>query len=266
MSAAKPAAPRVVDGYGRPSRMPAPAELHYRDPVVSVRSLTKRYGEMLAVDEISFSLEAGTVTGFLGPNGAGKTTTLRVLLGLAEPTAGEALVFGQRYRELERPIERVGAVLESTDFHPSRSGRDHLRTLALAAELPLGRVEEVLEVVELSGAAKRRVKTYSLGMRQRLGLASALLGDPELLILDEPANGLDPAGVRWLRTFLQTFAAQGRTVLVSSHLLAEVAQTVNRVLIIDRGRLLAAGSLEELTRDRRSLEDVYLELTAGEAG
>jgi ABC-2 type transport system ATP-binding protein len=236
-----------------------------RAAVVSCRALTKRYGEVVAVDGVTFSLERGTVTGFLGPNGAGKTTTLRLLLGLAEPTAGEALVFGRRYRELDQPIRRVGAVLESSDFHPARSARDHLRALALAAGLPLGRVEEVLELVELSGAAGRRVRTYSLGMRQRLGLAVALLGDPELLVLDEPANGLDPAGVRWLRTFLQALAVQGRTVLVSSHLLAEVAQTVDRVLIIDHGCLLEGGRLDELTRDGRTLEDVYLELTAGEA-
>jgi ABC-2 type transport system ATP-binding protein len=242
-----------------------PLELSESATVVSCRALTKRYGELAAVDGVTFSLEPGTVTGFLGPNGAGKTTTLRLLLGLAEPTAGEALVFGRRYRELDQPIHRVGAVLESSDFHPARSGRDHLRALALAAGLPRSRVEEVLELVELSGAAGRRVRTYSLGMRQRLGLAAALLGDPELLILDEPANGLDPAGVRWLRTFLQTFAAQGRTVLVSSHLLAEIAQTVDQVLIIDHGRLLASGRLDELTRDRRTLEDVYLELTVGEA-
>jgi ABC-2 type transport system ATP-binding protein len=232
--------------------------------VVSCRALTKRFGELVAVDGVTFSLEPGTVTGFLGPNGAGKTTTLRLLLGLAEPSGGEALVFGHRYRELEQPIRRVGAVLESSDFHPARSGRDHLRALALAAGLPLGRVEEVLEQVDLSDAAGRRVRTYSLGMRQRLGLAAALLGNPELLILDEPANGLDPAGVRWLRTFLQAFAEQGRTVLVSSHLLAEVAQTVDRVLIIAHGRLLASGRLDELTRNGQTLEDVYLELTAGE--
>jgi ABC-2 type transport system ATP-binding protein len=232
---------------------------------VSCRALTKRYGELVAVDGVTFSLERGTVTGFLGPNGAGKTTTLRLLLGLAEPTAGEALVFGRRYRELDQPIRTVGAVLESSDFHPARNGRDHLLALVLAAGLPLSRVEEVLELVGLSGAANRRVRAYSRGMRQRLGLAAALLGDPELLILDEPANGLDPAGVRWLRTFLQAFAAQGRTVLVSSHLLAEVAQTVDRVLIIDHGRLLASGRLDELTRDGRTLEDVYLALTAGEA-
>jgi len=240
-------------------------EPEQREKVVSCDALTKRYGDLVAVDEVTLSLEAGTVTAFLGPNGAGKTTTLRMLLGLAEPTSGEALVFGRRYRVLEHPLETVGAVLESGDFHPARSGRDHLRTLALAAGLPLGRVEDVLELVELSGTAGRRVRTYSLGMRQRLGLAAALLGDPELLILDEPANGLDPAGVHWLRTFLQQLAQQGRTVLVSSHLLAEVAQTVDQVLIIDRGRLLAGGTLAELTGSGRSLEDVYLELTAGGA-
>jgi ABC-2 type transport system ATP-binding protein len=243
-----------------PPVAPTPSEA-----AVSCRALTKRYRELLAVDDVTFSLERGTVTGYLGPNGAGKTTTLRLLLGLAEPTSGEALVFGRRYRELEQPIRRVGAVLESNDFHPARSGRDHLRMLALAAGLPLGRVDEVLELVELPAAAKRRVRTYSLGMRQRLGLAAALLGDPQLLILDEPANGLDPAGVRWLRTFLQTLAAKGRTVLVSSHLLAEIAQTVDQVLIIDHGRLLARGPLDELTSNGQSLEDVYLELTEGEA-
>ena len=233
-------------------------------PVVDCRALTKRFGDVLAVDAISFALPAGTVTGFLGPNGAGKTTTLRLLLGLAEPSNGEALVFGQRYRDLQDPIRTVGAVLESTDYHPARSGRDHLRTLALAAALPMARVEEVLDVVELTNAAGRRVRTYSLGMRQRLGVAAALLGDPDLLIIDEPANGLDPAGVRWLRTFLQGLAAEGRTVLVSSHLLAEVAQTVDRVVVIDRGRVLAQGTLAELTDDSRNLEDVYLELTGSE--
>jgi ABC-2 type transport system ATP-binding protein len=243
----------------------AEVDVSPRSAVVSCRALTKRYGDLVAVDGVTFALEPGTVTGFLGPNGAGKTTTLRLLLGLAEPTAGEALVFGRRYREVEQPIRRVGAVLESSDLHPARSGRDHLRALALAAGLPLSRVDEVLELVELTNAAKRRARTYSLGMRQRLGLAAALLGDPELLVLDEPANGLDPAGVRWLRTFLQAFAARGRTVLVSSHLLAEVAQTVDQVLIIDHGRLLASGRLDELTRDGRTLEDVYLELTVGEA-
>jgi len=228
--------------------------------VVSVHSLTKHFGDVVAVEDLTFSLAAGTVTGFLGPNGAGKTTTLRLLLGLARPTAGEALVFGRRYAELDHPASRVGAVLESNDFHPGRSGRDHLRMLALAAEIPPARVEELLELVELAAVGGRRVKTYSLGMRQRLGLAAALLGDPELLILDEPANGLDPAGVHWLRRFLRSFAEQGRTVLVSSHILAEVAQTVDRIVIIDRGRLRASGTLAE---QGRTLEDVYLELTAG---
>jgi ABC-2 type transport system ATP-binding protein len=234
-----------------------------REAVVIASSLTKRFGELVAVDELTFSLRPGTVTGFLGPNGAGKTTTLRLLLGLAEPTAGEVLVFGRRYRELDDPARRVGAVLESNDFHPGRSGRDHLRVLALAAEIPSSRVEEVLALVELDAAADRRVKTYSLGMRQRLGLAAALLGDPELLVLDEPANGLDPAGVHWLRRFLRSFAEQGRTVLVASHILAEVAQTVDQIVIINRGRLLASGPLADLTERGRTLEDVYLELTAG---
>jgi ABC-2 type transport system ATP-binding protein len=236
-----------------------------RGPVVVVRSLTKRYGELVAVDDLTFSLRSGTITGFLGPNGAGKTTTLRLLLGLAEPTAGEAHIFGRRYRELDEPARIVGAVLESSDFHPGRSGRDHLRALALAAEIPKDRVAEALVMVDLEAAADRRVKTYSLGMRQRLGLAGALLGDPELLVLDEPANGLDPAGVHWLRHFLHWFAEQGRTVLVSSHMLAEAAQTVDEVVIINRGRRVASGRLDELTERGRTLEDVFLELTGGTA-
>ena len=245
-----------IDSAGLPISPDAAAT-----PVVTVRSLTKRFGDLVAVDELTFALQPGTVTGFLGPNGAGKTTTLRLLLGLAEPTAGEALVFGRRYRDLDQVARRVGAVLESNDFHPGRSGRDHLRALALAAAIPSTRVHEVLALVELEGAAERRVKTYSLGMRQRLGLAAALLGDPELLVLDEPANGLDPAGVHWLRGFLRRFAEQGRTVLVSSHLLAEAAQTVDHVVIIDHGRLLASGRLDELTDGGRTLEDVFLGLT-----
>ena len=235
------------------------------DPVITARSLTKRYGDLVAVDDLTFALERGTVTGFLGPNGAGKTTTLRMLLGLAEPTAGEALVFGRRYRELDQPARQIGAVLESNDFHPARSGRDHLRALALAAAIPLPRVDDVLSLVELEGAARRRVRTYSLGMRQRLGLAAALLGDPELLLLDEPATGLDPAGVRWLRRFLRRFAEQGRTVLVSSHMLAEAAQTVDQVVIIHHGRLIAGGRLDELTQRGATLESVFLGLTGGAA-
>jgi ABC-2 type transport system ATP-binding protein len=215
--------------------------------VVVAESLTKRFGSVLAVDELSFALEPGTITGFLGPNGAGKTTTLRMLLGLAAPTSGRALVFDRTYANLEHPALRIGAVLEATDFHPGRSGRDHLRMLGQAVGVPDSRVDEVLALVELREAARRRVKGYSLGMRQRLGLAAALLGAPELLILDEPANGLDPEGVRWLRDFLRAFASEGRTVLVSSHVLAEVAQTVDQVLIISRGRLVIESSLEHLT-------------------
>jgi ABC-2 type transport system ATP-binding protein len=233
------------------------------EPVVSVRGLTKRYGDVVAVEALTFALERGTIIGFLGPNGAGKTTTLRLLLGLAKPTAGEALVLGRRYAELESPMHSVGAVLESGDFDPGRSGRNHLRALALAAGVPDDRVDEMLELVELVAAADRPVRTYSLGMRQRLGLAGALLGDPELLLLDEPANGLDPAGVHWLRSFLRQFARQGRTVLVSSHVLAEVAQTVDAAMIIARGRLLATIGMHELAHGARSLEELYLELTGG---
>ena len=216
-------------------------------PVVVAESLTKRFGEVVAVDDLSFALESGTITGFLGPNGAGKTTTLRMLLGLAAPTKGRALVFERAYAELEHPALRIGAVLEATDFHPGRSGRDHLRMLGQAVGVPDSRVDEVLALVELRDAGRRRVKSYSLGMRQRLGLAAALLGEPDLLVLDEPANGLDPEGVRWLRDFLRTFASEGRTVLVSSHVLAEVAQTVDQVLIISHGRLVVEASLDDLT-------------------
>jgi ABC-2 type transport system ATP-binding protein len=231
--------------------------------VLSAVGLTKRFGDVVAVSDLSFEVEAGSVTGFLGPNGAGKTTTLRMLLGLAEPTDGQALVFGRRFADLERPATRVGAVLEASDLHPGRTGRDHLRVLARAARVPADRVGEVLALVELGAVAGRRVAGYSLGMRQRLGLAAALLGDPELLILDEPGNGLDPAGVRWLRDFLRAFADQERSVLVSSHHLAEVAQTVDRVVIINHGRLVVEAPLPALTGEEpASLEDVFLALTA----
>jgi ABC-2 type transport system ATP-binding protein len=234
------------------------------EPVLEVRGLEKRYGEVIAVESLSFTLGRGTITGFLGPNGAGKTTTLRLLLGLASPTSGQALVFGLPYRRLENPARRVGAVLESGDFDPWRSGRNHLRALALAIGVAYGRVEELLALVELEHAAGRAVRTYSLGMRQRLGLAAALLGDPDLLVLDEPANGLDAAGVHWLRGFLRQFAAQDKTVFVSSHILAEVAQTVDQVLIIAGGRLIATIRIDELADGARTLEDVYLELTTKE--
>lgn len=215
--------------------------------VARAQSLTKRFGDVLAVSDLSFVLESGTITGFLGPNGAGKTTTLRMLLGLATPTSGRAIVFDHQYAELDRAAARIGAVLEATDFHPGRSGRDHLRSLARAVDIPNDRVDEVLRLVELGDDGRRRVKGYSLGMRQRLGLAAALLGDPDLLVLDEPANGLDPEGVRWLRDFLRAFASQGRTVLISSHVLSEVEQIVDQVLIINHGELIVESSLEQLT-------------------
>jgi ABC-2 type transport system ATP-binding protein len=215
--------------------------------VITVQGLSKRFGEVVAVDRLDFQVEAGTVAGFLGPNGAGKTTTLRMLLGLVTPSAGTATIDGRPYRELADPVHRVGAVLEASGFHPGRSARDHLRVLATAAGLARRRVDEVLEQTGLAAAARRRVGGFSLGMRQRLGLAAALLGDPEVLVLDEPANGLDPAGVHWLRGLLRGLAGEGRTVLVSSHLLAEVTQTVDQVVIIDRGRLVTQSSLADLT-------------------
>jgi ABC-2 type transport system ATP-binding protein len=215
--------------------------------VIEVEHLTKRFRRATAVDDLSFSVPRGRITGFLGPNGAGKTTTLRVLLGLALPTSGRASVAGRRYRELDAPIKTVGAVLEASNYHPARSGRNHLRMLATAAGIAPTRVQEVLAQVELSAAAKRRVGTYSLGMRQRLSVAAALLGEPELLVLDEPANGLDPEGIRWLRNFLRSFAGSGGTVFVSSHVLAEVSQLADEVVIIHRGKLVAHQTVAELT-------------------
>jgi ABC-2 type transport system ATP-binding protein len=215
--------------------------------VITIEGLTKRFGEVLAVDNLSFEVDRGTVVGFLGPNGAGKTTTLRMLLGLVSPTAGSATIDSKPYRGLDTPVRHVGAVLEASSFHPGRSARNHLRVVATAAGVPLARADEVLAQVGLADAARRRVGGFSLGMRQRLGLATALLGDPQVLILDEPANGLDPEGVHWLRGFLRQLADQGRTVLVSSHVLAEVAQTVDQVVIIARGRLVTQSSLAALT-------------------
>ena len=214
---------------------------------ITVQGLTKRFGDVLAVDQLSFQVDEGTVAGFLGPNGAGKTTTLRMLLGLVAPTSGTAAVCGRRYRDLPDPARRVGAVLEAGGFHPGRSARDHLRIQATAAGLPQTRVDQVLEQTGLAGAGRRRVGGFSLGMRQRLGLAAALLGDHDVLVLDEPANGLDPEGVHWLRGLVRGLADQGRTVLVSSHLLAEVAQTVDQVVIIDKGRLVTQVAMAELT-------------------
>jgi ABC-2 type transport system ATP-binding protein len=214
--------------------------------VIEVEHLTKRFGKVLAVDDVSFSIQPGTITGFLGPNGAGKTTTLRMIVDLVRPTRGTTRVLGGPYRDLRRPWMRVGALLDASGFHPGRSGRNALRVVARASGIPAGRVEEVLDMVELTGAAKRAVKGYSTGMRQRLALACVLLGDPEVLLLDEPGNGLDPEGIRWLRTFLRGRATEGKTVLVSSHVLAEVEQTVDDVLIISKGKLVAQGPISEL--------------------
>jgi len=215
--------------------------------VITIEGLSKRFGDVLAVDDLSFEVDQGTVVGFLGPNGAGKTTTLRMLLGLVAPTSGTARIDGRPYRALADPVRHVGAVLEASSFHPGRSARNHLRVVASAAGLPFARADAVLAQVGLADAAQRRVGGFSLGMRQRLGLATALLGDPQVLILDEPANGLDPEGVHWLRGVLRHLADQGRTVLVSSHVLAEVAQTVDQVVIIARGRLVTQSTLAALT-------------------
>ena len=215
--------------------------------VIEAEHLSKRFGKkVLAVDDVSFSVEPGTITGFLGPNGAGKTTTRRMIVDLVRPTAGTVRVLGGRYHDLTHPTTRVGALLDSSGFHPGRSGRNALRVVSRAAGIGYERVDSALDMVELSGAAGRAVKGYSTGMKQRLALACALLGDPEVLLLDEPANGLDPEGMKWLRGFLRAQAAEGRTVLISSHVLAEIEQTVDHVLIISKGRLLAQGPIAQL--------------------
>jgi ABC-2 type transport system ATP-binding protein len=214
--------------------------------VIEVEGLSKKFGSTLAVDDLTFAVKPGTITGFLGPNGAGKSTTMRAILGLVRPTAGSTTVLGVQYRELVDPVRRVGVLLETFDAHPGRSGRNHLRVLAVAGDIPTSRVDEVLSLVDLREAGRRRVRGYSLGMRQRLGLAAALLGDPEVLVLDEPANGLDPQGIRWLRDFLRSLADEGRTVLISSHVLSEVAQTVDEVVIIHRGRLVRHAAMSEV--------------------
>ena len=215
---------------------------------IVVDDLSKVFGgKVRAVDRLSFSVEPGSVTGFLGPNGAGKTTTLRMVLGLVNPTSGRATIGGRAYRHLDAPLRSVGAALESSSFHPARTARNHLRVMCTVAGLPDQRADEVLDLVGLHDAARRKVKAYSMGMRQRLGLAQALLGDPAVLVLDEPANGLDPDGIRWLRGLLRTLAQQGRTVLVSSHQLNEVQEVADRVVILNHGRLVTSGSIAELT-------------------
>jgi ABC-2 type transport system ATP-binding protein len=214
--------------------------------LIEVQSLTKRFRKTVAVENLSFKVREGAVTAFLGPNGAGKTTTLRIILGLVRATQGQATVMGKRYRDLPDPVRQVGAVLEASSFHPGRSGRNHLRTVANAAGIASTRVEETLALVQMTNDAGRRVGGYSLGMKQRLSLAAALLGDPKVLVLDEPANGLDPQGMRWLRELLRSLADEGRTVLISSHVLAEVEQVADEVIIIHRGRFVEQASTAEL--------------------
>jgi ABC-2 type transport system ATP-binding protein len=213
---------------------------------ITVSGLTKNFGAVKAVDNLSFTVEPGTVTGFLGPNGAGKTTTLRCVLGLVTPNAGGATIGGKPYAQLHTPQKNVGALLEASSFHPARTARNHLRVYCTVSGIPKQRADEVLDLVGLSSSANRKVKGFSMGMRQRLGLAAALLGDPKVLILDEPANGLDPEGIVWLRQFLRRLANQGRTILVSSHVLSEVEQTVDHIVIINNGTLVRQGKLSEL--------------------
>lgn len=234
--------------------------------MIEILDITKRFGAKTAVDHVSLRAEPGRVTGFLGPNGAGKSTTLRVLLGLNRPETGRALIDGRPYAELPHPLNVVGAMLDGAEPLPERRGADHLRWMARAARLPHSRVEEVLDQVGLTDAARKRVRDYSLGMRQRLGLAAALLGRPRALVLDEPVNGLDPEGIRTVRTFLRRFAANGGTVLLSSHLMGEVAETVDDVVIINRGRVVAAGPLARVTAGHASLEDAFFALTGSRPG
>jgi ABC-2 type transport system ATP-binding protein len=245
--------------------VPNPHQTPPFPPVAEVVRLTKRYRDATAVDDVSFQVRAGTITGFLGPNGAGKTTTLRILLGLASPTAGDVTIDGTHPLRLNESWRHVGAVLEANDFHPARSGRNHLRTLARLCDLSDEVVDEQLELVGLTAAAGRRVGSYSLGMRQRLGLAAAMLGNPRLLVLDEPTNGLDPVGVRWMRDLMRSFADNGGAVLMSSHLLAEAQHSVDHVIIIDHGRLVGDAPIGDLVQPGDDLEDAYLRLVEAES-
>jgi ABC-2 type transport system ATP-binding protein len=229
--------------------------------MIEAKGLTKRYGPTLAVDSLSFQVRPGVVTGFLGPNGSGKSTTMRMIIGLARPDDGEARVAGKQYRDLCWPLREVGTLLETRSFHPGRSARAHLAALAAGNAIPKWRVDEVLDLVGLSGAAGRRAGKFSLGMAQRLGIGSALLGDPGVLLLDEPVNGLDPEGIRWIRDLLKSLAAEGRTVLVSSHLISEIALTADRLVVIGRGRLLADTTVAEMSASAPSLEEAFLKLT-----
>jgi ABC-2 type transport system ATP-binding protein len=265
----EPPAPLADAGSGVPGQpyvgRPVPVE---QRPLgrIDVRGLTKQYRGVTVVDDVSFAAEPGRVTGLLGPNGAGKTTTLRMLLGLAEPTGGTATVGGARYVDLDEPALRVGAVLEASGAHEGRTGRDHLRVLCRAAGIALIRVDAALAAVGLTRAANRAVRGYSLGMRQRLGVAAALLGDPQVLVLDEPGNGLDPEGIRWMRELLRALAADGRTILVSSHQLAEIEQLADDLVIIAAGHVVATGTLASVTGAHSGLEAAFLELTAGRGG
>jgi ABC-2 type transport system ATP-binding protein len=229
--------------------------------MIETRGLTKRYGSTLAVDDLSLRVQPGRITGFLGPNGAGKSTTLRMILGLDTPSAGHALIGGHRYRDLAEPSRTVGSLLDAGALHPGRRARDHLAWLAAAGGIESGRVGRVLAQTGLSSVAGKRVGGFSLGMRQRLGIAAALLGDPPTLVFDEPVNGLDPEGVRWIRTLMRSLAAEGRTVLVSSHLISEMALTADHLIVIGRGRLLADTGMREFTARHASLEEAYLDLT-----
>jgi ABC-2 type transport system ATP-binding protein len=231
--------------------------------MIEARGLTKFYGDRAAVSDLSFTVEPGIVTGFLGPNGAGKSTTMRLILGLDAPTSGDVRVNGRRYADLPAPLGEVGALLEARAVHPGRSARNHLLALAATHAIGAGRVDQVLDLVGLSDVAGRRVGGFSLGMGQRLGIASALLGDPATVILDEPINGLDPGGVRWVRDLLRALAAEGRTVFLSSHVISELALTAEHVIVVGQGRLIADVDVADLLAGARSLEEAYLELTAG---
>jgi len=233
--------------------------------VIEVHDLTKRYGSTVAVDALSFDVRPGMVTGFLGANGSGKSTTMRLILGLDAPDAGQARVGGRRFGDLRWPLREAGALLEARAFHPGRSARDHLAALAASNDIARPRVDEVLDMVGLASAARRRAGTFSLGMAQRLGLAAALLGDPPVLLLDEPVNGLDPAGIHWIRELLRSLAAEGRTVLVSSHLIGEIALMAEHLVVIGQGRLLADTSVADLSAGAPSLEAAFLDLTGASA-
>ncbi len=229
--------------------------------MIEVRELTKRYGSTLAVDALSFDLRPGTVTGFLGANGSGKSTTMRIILGLDGPDAGRVRIDGQRFRDLRWPLREVGSLLEARAFHPGRSARSHLAALAASNAIPPRRVDEVLDLVGLTSAAGKRAGKFSLGMAQRLGIAAALLGDPRVLLLDEPVNGLDPAGIHWIRDLLTSLAAEGRVVFVSSHLISEMALMAERLIVIGQGRLLADTSVAEMSAGAPSLEAAFLAMT-----